>query len=291
MKNQIKTIVLLGILTAILVWIGGFLGTGYLYLFTAIALLMNLGAYFYSDRIVLAVQGAKEVTPQQAPDLHRMVGELALQAQIPKPRIFVTNDPHANAFATGRNPKHGVVAVTTGILDVLNERELRGVLAHEIAHIKNRDILLSTIAAAIATAVTYLAHVLSYSALFGGGGQDGGRGTGGSGILFALVAPVAAVLVQLGISRSREYHADETGARISGDPDALAMALERLARSAERIPSHTEPAMASLFIVNPFAGTEGLQSLFSTHPPVRLRIRRLRELSNRIMRVPTKSAA
>ena len=291
MKNQIKTIVLLGILSAILVWIGGFLGTNYMYLFTAIALLMNLGAYFYSDRIVLAVQGAKEITPQQAPDLHRMVGELALQAQIPKPRIFVTDDPHANAFATGRNPKHGVVAVTTGILDVLNERELRGVLAHEIAHIKNRDILLSTIAAAIATAVTYMAHVLSYSALFGGGGQDGGRGAGGRGILFALVAPVAAVLVQLGISRSREYHADETGARISGDPDALAMALERLARNAERIPSHTEPAMASLFIVNPFAGTEGLQSLFSTHPPVRLRIRRLRELSNSIMRVSTKSAA
>jgi heat shock protein HtpX len=281
--NQIKTIVLLGVLSAVLVAFGGMLGSGYLYFFAVVAALVNLGAYFFSDRIVLAVHRAREVAVDDAPRLHAMVEELAIGAGIPKPRVFVVEDGHANAFATGRSPSRGVVAVTTGLLDLLNERELRGVLAHEIAHVRNRDVLVSSIAAALASAITYIASVMQFSALFGGSqGQQEGEEGGGSplgGLLLALVAPLAATLVQLGISRSREYLADDTGARISGEPEALASALEKLARGAEEVPSRAEPATASLFIVNPLTGAGGVLGLFSTHPPMGERVRRLRAMT------------
>lgn len=280
MTNQIKTILLLGVLSAGLVAFGGMLGPGYLYLFTALAVLVNLGGYFFSDRIVLKMQRAREVAPHEAARLHALVEEVALGAGIPKPRVFVVEDGHANAFATGRSPSRGVVAVTTGLLEILNERELRGVLAHEVAHIKNRDVLVSSIAAALASAITYIANITQFSALFGGShGQQEGEEEGGSpvgGLLLALVAPLAATLVHLGISRSREYLADEAGARISGDPEALASALEKLALGAEVLPGQAEPATASLFIVNPLAGAGGVRGLFSTHPPMEERVRRLR---------------
>lgn len=281
--NQLRTIVLLGLLSAVLVAIGGSLGPGYLYGFTALALLMNLGSYFFSDRIVLAMHRAREITPEEAPRLHRMVEEVACAAHLPKPRLYLIPEAQPNAFATGRNPRKGVVAVTEGIVDLLDERELRGVIAHEIAHIGNRDILVASIAAALAAAITYIAHAVQFAAMFGGGRQNDGEEHGSplGALLLAVVAPVAATLVQLGISRSREYLADETGARLTGDPEALARALEKLHRGAELIPAEAEPATASLFIVSPFTGRAGLLSLFSTHPPMEERVRRLREMAQR----------
>jgi heat shock protein HtpX len=281
MKNQFKTVLLLGALSAFLIGIGGALGPGYLYGLTALAVLMNLGAYFYSDRIVLAMNRAREVSPAEAPGLHGMVEELAVRAGIPKPRVYVIEDPHANAFATGRNPSRGVVAVTTGIVGLLSARELRGVLAHEIAHIKNRDILVSSIAAALASAITYIANAVQFSALFGGASQDDGeQGSPAGSLALAFLAPIAATFVQLGISRSREYLADETGAQLSGDPEALASALEKLHLRAEFVPGEVQPATASLFIVNPFAGMGGaLVRLLSTHPPMEERVRRLRAMA------------
>jgi heat shock protein HtpX len=281
--NQIRTIALLGVLTVVLIAIGGFLGPTYLYGFTALALLLNFGSYFFSDRIVLAMHHAREVDPAAAPVLHRIVAEEAKSAGIPKPRIYLIPEMQPNAFATGRNPEKGVVAVTEGILQLLGQRELRGVIAHEIAHIKNRDILVATIAAGIAAAVTYIANAAQFAAIFGGGRRDEDE-EGGSLIgiiLMAVIAPIAATLVQLGISRSREYMADETAARLTGDPDGLAQALDRLQHSAEQIPSQVQPATASLFIVSPLAGQGGIMSLFSTHPPMEKRIARLRELAGK----------
>ncbi len=282
LNNQLKTIVLLGGLSAILVAIGWAIAPGATWLFLGLALAMNVGAYFFSDKMVLRMHGARELAPDEAPALHAMVGELAERADIPKPRVFLVEDASPNAFATGRNPEKGVVAVTSGILDVLDRRELRGVLAHELAHIKNRDILVATIAAAIASAVTYAAQAISFGALFGGGSNsDEEEGSAGGALLMALVAPIGATLVQLGISRSREYLADEAGARISGDPEALASALEKLSYGAQHIPSEAaQPATASLYIVNPLAGG-GLARMFSTHPPMEDRIQRLRALARR----------
>jgi heat shock protein HtpX len=286
MKNQLKTLFLLGVLSVLLISIGGALGPGYFYGFTALALLMNLGAYFFSDRIVLRLHGAQEVTPEQAPALHRMVDELARRAQIPKPRVCVMPGEQPNAFATGRNPQHGVVAVTEGIMRLLTERELRGVLAHEIAHIKNRDILVSSIAAVIAAAVGYIANALTFSSLLGGHHEDEEEGSGSGGLLMMFVAPMLATLIQLGISRAREYMADETGAQISGDPEALARALEKLEQGAAVFPAETaQPATASLFIVNPLASGSRMLNLFSTHPPMDERIRRLRRLARHYQRV------
>lgn len=278
--NQFRTIVLLGALTAVLIAIGGSLGPGYLYGFTALALIINFGSYFFSDRIVLAMHHAQEIPPEQAPGLHRMVEEVARSAGIPKPRVYLIPEAQPNAFATGRSPEKGVIAVTAGIMELLSERELRGVIAHEIAHIKNRDILVATIAAGIAAAVAYIAHAAQFAAMFGGGQQDDGedRGSFLGAILLAVVAPIAATLIQLGISRSREYLADETAAHLTGEPEGLARALEKLHRAAERIPAHVEPATASLFIVSPLAGRGSLLSLFSTHPPMEERIARLRGL-------------
>lgn len=280
-KNQIKTVLLLGAMSALLVGLGGLVAPSYLYLFGALALLMNLGAYFFSDRIVLRMHHASEVGPHQAPELHAMVAELSARAGISKPRLFVIPEEQPNAFATGRNPEHGVVAVTQGIVRLLEARELRGVIAHELAHIKNRDILISSIAAAAATVVTYVAHAVSFGAMFGASSQDddGESGSPLGGLLAALVAPIAATLVQMGISRSREYLADATGAEISGDSEALARALLKLQRASEVVPlAQPTPATASLFIVNPFGAMETAARWFSTHPSTAERVRRLREM-------------
>jgi heat shock protein HtpX len=280
MWNQLKTIVLLGALSALFMGIGAAVAPGHLYVFAALALLMNLGSYFFSDKIVLKMHGAQPVGPEDAPELHRMVEELAKHAGIPKPRICVIPDPQPNAFATGRNPSHGVVAVTQGIMQLLDRRELRGVLAHELAHIKNRDILVSSIAAAAASAITYVAHALSFGAMFGGSQDDEEGGGVAGGLLMALVAPMAATLIQLGISRSREYMADETGAKLSGDPEALARALLKLGRGAQAIPAHAAtPATASLFIVNPLGPLQSMARLFSTHPSTEERVERLMRLA------------
>jgi len=281
LMNQLKTILLLGALSALLVGLGASLGPGAFWGFTALALVMNFFAYFFSDKLVLRMNGARELAREEAPRLHAVVEELATRAGLPKPRVFFIDDPHANAFATGRNPARAVVAVTRGLTEILDERELRGVLAHEIAHVKNRDILVASVAAGIATAVSSLANVLAFSGLFGGGQDEEGHPA--QGLLFMILAPIGATLVQLGISRSREYLADETGARLTGDPLALASALDKLQRSAEAVPAETSPATASLFIVNPFGGAlAGLASLFSTHPAAEERIRRLRELAREL---------
>lgn len=280
LNNQLKTILLLGGLSAFLVAIGWTIGPGATWLFLGLALAMNVGAYFFSDKLVLRMHGARELAVEDAPGLHGMVEELAQRAGIPKPRVFLIDDPSPNAFATGRNPEKGVVAVTQGILELLDRRELRGVIAHELAHIRNRDILVATIAAAIASAVTYVAHAISFSA-FLGGSDDEEEGSAAGGLLVALVAPIAATLIQLGISRSREYLADESGAAICGDPEALARALEKLSRGAELIPAEAaQPATASLYIVNPLSGAR-VARLFSTHPPMEDRVERLRDLARR----------
>jgi heat shock protein HtpX len=283
MTNQLKTILLLGTLTALVVAFGALVAPGRLYLFAAIALAMNLGAYFFSDRVVLRLHHAREVNPHDAPELHAIVDELALRAQLPKPRVYVIPDEQPNAFATGRSPARGVVAVTEGLLQLLDRREVRGVLAHELAHIKSRDILVASLAAAGAATITSLAHALSFGSLFGSA-RDEGEGDAAAtagGLLAALVAPFAATLVQLGISRSREYLADEAGARISDDPEALATALVKLEQASKRVPAHGTPATASLFIVNPFAAGESLARWFSTHPSTEERVRRLRAIATR----------
>ncbi|MFL5353391.1 zinc metalloprotease HtpX [Archangium sp.] len=284
MKNQIKTILLLGVLSVVLLGIGAALGKGFLMGALVLSLAMNLGAYFFSDKLVLRMHGAQEVSPQQAPGLHRMVEELSRRAGLPKPRVFLMPEAQPNAFATGRDPEHGVVAVTTGLLQMLDEREVRGVLAHELAHIKNRDILVSTIAAAVASAVTYLAHAVGlFGSMFMGRDEDEGEGLSPLQTLaLALVAPLAATVIQLGISRSREFLADETGAEISGDPEALARALAKLESGVARLPVEGRPATASLFIVSPFAGMQSILSLFSTHPRTEERVRRLLELASRM---------
>lgn len=292
LKNQLKTVVLLGALSALVVGIGNALAPGHLTLFLGLALAMNAATYFFSDKLVLAMSRARELDPGEAPWLHDMVADLSRRAGIPKPRVYLVPELQPNAFATGRNPAHGVVAVTQGIMQVLDRRELRGVLAHELAHIKNRDILVSSIAATLGSAVTSVAHALSFAAMFGGASRDdeGEGGSAAGGLLLALVAPIAATLVQLGISRSREYMADETGARIGGDPGALADALEKLEAAAQVVPAEPAPATASLFIVNPLRGGAVL-SLFSTHPPVEERVRRLRELQGRMPGSPRPSPA
>jgi heat shock protein HtpX len=283
MWNQIKTIVLLGALSAVLIGFGGMLGRGWLYAFGALALLMNVGAYFYSDRLVLRMSGARALRPDEAPRLFGMVAELAARAEIPAPRLYLVEDPQPNAFATGRNPSRGAVAVTTGIVELLSPRELRGVLAHELAHIRNRDVLVASVAATLASAVSSIANVFQFSALFGGATASSDDEEGGTSPLAALalavVAPVAATLIQLGISRSREFLADEEGARLSGDPEALALALEKLELAAAHVPGAAQPATASLYIVNPLLGLGGLAGWFSTHPPMRERVARLRALA------------
>jgi heat shock protein HtpX len=284
-RNQLKTLLLLGALSALLIGLGGMLGKTWLYAFTALALALNLGAWFFSDRVILRMHGAREIGPGEAPALHAMLAELAARAGIPQPRLFLIPSPDANAFATGRDPSRGVVAVTEGILRLLSPRELRGVLAHEIAHIANRDVLVASVAAALAAAISWLASAFQWSSLLGNRSDEGSGGSPLGALAWALVAPLGATLVQLGISRSREYLADEAGARLCGDPEALASALLRLERAALAGQDAAEaelapqPATASLFIVNPLRGAGGLLRLFATHPSTQERVRRLRALA------------
>jgi heat shock protein HtpX len=277
MNEQVKTIVFLGLLSLLLIGLGASLGQSYLYAFTIMAVVMNFVSYFYSDKIVLAMNGAREVSTEEAPRLHSIVEELAARANLPKPRVYIIPEAQPNAFATGRNPQHSAVAATQGIMQLLNERELRGVLAHELGHVMNRDILITSIAATIASAITFIGHAIRWSAIFGGGSRDDNdRGSPLGELALAIVAPIAATLIQLAISRSREFEADATGARLCGDPESLARALEKLERGAEAIPADVAPATASMYIVNPFAGTGGFMNWFSTHPPMEQRIARLR---------------
>lgn len=279
-KNYFKTALLLGLLTVLIVWFGQFFGgSGGAVIALACAALMNLGTYWFSDRIVLAMVRATRVTEAEAPRLYAIVGRLVARAGLPMPRLYVIPEAAPNAFATGRNPRHSAVAVTEGLLRTMDDEELEGVVAHELAHIRNRDILISSVAATLAGAVTWLAYSARWAAMFGGlGGRDDRNGGGGGalGLLFmAVVAPIAALVIQLAISRSREYAADATGAQIAGQPYGLARALEKLGRLSGRIPMDANPATSHMFIVMPFGGGGGLLSLFSTHPPIEERIRRL----------------
>ncbi|MBD5640955.1 MAG: zinc metalloprotease HtpX [Desulfovibrio sp.] len=280
MTSQLKTVFLLAALSAIIIFLGGMIGgrMGIIIAF-GFAILMNVGSYWYSDRIVLSMYRARELGPDESPFLHEIVSDLARNAGIPKPRIFVVPEQAPNAFATGRDPEHSVVAVTDGILRLLSPQELRGVVAHEVGHIVNRDILIQTVAGVMASAIVTLANMLQFSAIFGGNRENGSSGI--SAIFLALLAPVAAGLIQMAISRSREYLADATGARLCGQPLALAGALYKLAAASGQTPlAHGNPSTAEIFIVTPlFARDGGIARLFSTHPPIEERISRLRELA------------
>ena len=281
MHNTLKTTVLLATLTGLLLAIGYLLGgQSGLVLFFGIAIVMNLSAYWFSGDIALRMAGAHEIAREQAPELYQLVEELATYAHLPMPRVAIIDTPSPNAFATGRDANHAVVAVTTGILGILNRDELAGVLAHELGHVRNHDILISSVAATIAGAITMLAHAAQFAMIFGGfGGRDGDEDSNPfAALLMIIVAPIAATLVQLAISRSREYAADQTGARIHGNPESLARALEKLEQASTIRPmADVNPGVAHLFIVNPLGGVN-FAGLFSTHPPLQERIRRLRAM-------------
>lgn len=278
MGNTIKTTLLLALLTVFLVGLGSVLGgRGGMVLAFGLAIVMNLGSYWFSDRIVLAMYRAKELGPAEHPELHRVVRRISQAAGLPLPRLFVVPQPGLNAFATGRNPQHAVVAVTEGLLSHLDGPELEGVLAHEMAHVKNRDILVSAIAATLAGAIMLIADMARWASLFGGfGGRDGDeRGNPLALLVAAIVAPLAALLVQMAISRSREYQADAIGAGLLGSGEGLARALEKLSAAGRVLPTQASPAASHVLIVSPLSGG-GLFSLFSTHPPIEERIARLR---------------
>ncbi|UCG14799.1 MAG: zinc metalloprotease HtpX [Deltaproteobacteria bacterium] len=282
MGNQLKTTVLLAALTVLIVLIGRMFGgnQGMMIAFV-FAMIMNFGSYWFSDKIVLTMYRAQELTPSEAPEIHRMVEDLAQRGGLPKPRIYMIPSETPNAFATGRNPEHAVVAVTHGIIRLLEPDELRGVLAHELAHVKNRDILIGSIAATLAGVVMMLASMARFAAIFGFGGRDDDNGGGNILALIALsiLGPIAAMLIQMAISRSREYLADATGAKLSGHPRSLASALEKLASASQRMPmQQATPATAHIFTVSPLSGG-GIATLFSTHPPIEERVRRLREMA------------
>jgi len=280
MSNVLKTGLLLGVLTALFV-LGGraIAGEQGMIIGFVLAAVMNFVSYWFSDKMVLAMYGAQPVDEAQAPGLHAMVRRLATRAQIPMPRIYVIPSDTPNAFATGRNPQHAAVAVTEGIMRILDQDELEGVLAHELSHVTNRDVLISTIAATLAGAITYLAHMAQWAAFFGGRSRDDEEG--GSNpivmLLFAVLAPIAAMLVQLAVSRSREFQADASGARLAGRSYGLAKALEKIEVAAHVEPMQATPATAHLFIVNPLSAA-GIARLFSTHPPTEERIARLRAM-------------
>jgi heat shock protein HtpX len=283
MGNLVKTGVLLAALTVLVVLIGGALGgqQGMLLAFV-LAMAMNFGSYWFSDRIVLAMYHAQPVDEAQAPAVYRIVRTLATRASIPMPRIYLLPEETPNAFATGRNPQHAAVAVTEGILRIMSEDELEGVLAHELSHVKNRDTLTMAIAATLAGAITYMAHMAQWAMIFGGGRRDGEDREGGGGVLGGLLmivlAPLAATLIQLAVSRAREYQADASGAHMAGQPWGLAKALEKLDVASRMAPMDATPATAHLFIVNPLTGG-GWTTLFSTHPPIAERVARLRAMA------------
>ncbi|AKB73410.1 Peptidase M48, Ste24p precursor [Methanosarcina lacustris Z-7289] len=284
MKNMLKTTILLASLTGLLVLIGNYFGgTGGMIIAFLFAIVLNFGSYWYSDKIVLKMYKAREVTPAESPNLHRIVSDLAMKGRLPKPKVYIVESGMPNAFATGRDPQHAAVAVTTGILNLLSNEEIEGVLAHELAHVKNRDTLISAVAATLAGVITMLATWARWAAIFGGfGGRDDDNGGIVGFIVMAVLAPLAATLIQLAISRSREFAADYEGARMCKKPWALANALEKL----EYGNSHYQPSIrdvqakettAHMFIVNPLKGGV-LQSLFRTHPVTDERVKRLRAM-------------
>jgi heat shock protein HtpX len=277
--NNIKTLVLLVTLTLILIWAGAAMGGKQgMTIALIFALGMNFFAYWFSDKIVLKMYGAKEVTGSEAPDLYGIVRRLAQKAEIPMPRVYIMDQEQPNAFATGRNPKHAAVAVTTGIMRILSQEELQGVIGHELAHVKHRDILISTVAATIAGAISYLAQMAQWAMIFGHRGDDDEGGNPIAALAMMIVGPIAALIVQMAISRSREYAADEGGARLAGNPRYLSGALRKLHRASQKIPMDANPATSHMFIVNPLSGG-GILKLFSTHPPIEERISRLESMS------------
>jgi heat shock protein HtpX len=284
--SQFKTFLLLALLTAVILAMGQVMGgRGGLLIALALALIMNLGSYWYSDKIILKMYKGRELSASEAPMLHEIVEDLARAAGIPKPRIFLIPQDAPNAFATGRNPQNAAVAVTSGILRLLTPDELRGVLAHETAHIAHRDILIQCTAGVLASAIVTLANIMQFTVLFGGGRSDEeGGGNAGTALLLAFLAPLAASLIQFAVSRSREYLADEGGAQYSGKPSALASALGKLDAYSRKVPMHAgNPSTAHLFIVNPFTASR-MASLFSTHPPIAERIARLQDMESGMRR-------
>jgi len=277
--STMKTIFLLVTLTLILVWAGAAIGGKQgMTIALIFAFGMNFFAYWFSDKIVLRMYGAQEVSESEAPELFRIVRTLTQKAGMPMPKVYVMQKEQPNAFATGRNPKHAAVAVTTGIMRILSREELQGVIGHELAHIKHRDILISTIAATIAGAVSYLAQMAQWAMIFGGRGDDEEGGNPIAAIIMIIVGPIAALIVQMAISRSREYAADEGGARLAGNPRYLAGALRKLHMASQKIPMNANPATSHMFIVNPLSGG-GILRLFSTHPPIEERIARLESMT------------
>jgi len=282
MMNRFKTTLLLTLLTLLMVAMGSAIGgkSGMVFAFF-MACAMNFFSYWFSDKIVLKMYGAREITEAENPAFYGMIRRLATQGNLPMPRVYVIPSDSPNAFATGRNPNHAAVAATEGILRILSTEELEGVMAHELAHVKNRDILVSTIAATFAGAISMLGNMLQWAAMFGGGRSDDDEGAGGmiGGLAMAIIAPIAAMLIQMAVSRSREYLADESGARICGNPQALANALKKLQMGSQMIPmQQASPASAHLFIVNPLT-SGSLLNLFSTHPPMEERIARLEQMA------------
>ena len=293
MGNRIRTTILLAVMTALIIWIGQYFGGRQgMIIALMIAAGMNFFSYWFSDKIVLKMYRAREVSPEQAPEVYEMVKTLAGNAGLPMPKVFVIPKEAPNAFATGRNPEHAVVAVTQGLLSIMDHDEVRGVLAHELAHVKNRDILIGSIAATMAGAIMVLANMARFSALFGIGGRgDGERGGGAIGLIaMSIIAPMAAMIIQMAISRSREYLADATGARFAGSPEGLARALEKLGQYSKRIPMNANPSTAHMFIVNPLSG-KSMMSLFSTHPPLEERIARLRGIPVQTEKTDSEPAA
>jgi heat shock protein HtpX len=278
--NTLKTTFLMALMTVLLVMAGGAIGGRSGMTFALVmAGVMNFVSYWFSDKIVLAMYGAREVTEGDYPEFYGLVRQLAVQAGIPMPRVYIIDSETPNAFATGRNPEHAAVAATTGIMRILTRDELMGVMAHELSHVKHRDILISSIAATIAGAIAYLANMAQWAAIFGGGRDRDEEGGGVVGlIVMAIVLPIAAMLIQMAISRAREYEADRGGATVSGNPLLLANALRKLEMANRQIPLEANPASAHMFIVNPLTGG-GLMSLFSTHPPIEERVRRLEAMA------------
>ena len=278
MGNQVRTTILLAVMTALILWIGQIMGGRQgMTIALLLAAGMNFFSYWYSDKIVLKMYRAQEVDRTQAPELYEIVQTLSGKAGLPMPKLFVVPSEAPNAFATGRNPEHAVVAVTQGLLKIMDHDEVSGVLAHELAHVKNRDILVGSIAATMAGAIMVLASMARWSAIFGWGGRSDDEGGGGviGLIAMSILAPLAAMIIQMAISRSREYLADSSGSRFAGSSEGLARALEKLGRFSKKLPMHANPSTAHMFIVNPLSG-KSLMSLFSTHPPLEERIARLR---------------
>ena len=277
--NTLKTASLMVGLTLVLVWAGAaFGGQSGMTIALILALAMNGFSYWFSDKLVLKMYKAREVSESEAPELHSMVRRLSQRAELPMPKVYLINQDQPNAFATGRNPDHAAVAVTTGIMRILEREELEGVIGHELAHIKHRDILIGTVAATVAAAISYLAHMAQWAMIFGGRDDDDGNPL--VAIVMMIVAPIAAMLIQMAISRSREYAADAGGARIAGNPHHLASALQKLHMASQKLPMKAEPATAHMFIVSPLSGGR-MTKLFSTHPPMEERVARLESIGNR----------